>query len=101
MPSLPDFGIIALAGLLGGCGQISMLVATRLAPANRVALAQYSQIVWAVIFGALFFGEVPDAISFAGIGLVLLSGLVTFVREESLHSWSRRIVLMRNRPDEL
>ena len=100
-PRLPDFGLIVLAGLAGGIGQILMIVATKRAPANRVAPGQYSQIVWAVIFGAAFFGEVPDALSFVGMALVVLSGIITLVREDQLHKWPRRIVLMRNRPDEL
>jgi S-adenosylmethionine uptake transporter len=58
------------------------MAATRAAPANRVAPGQYSQIVWAVTIGAIFFGEVPDPIAFVGIVLVVLSGLVTFIREE-------------------
>jgi S-adenosylmethionine uptake transporter len=99
-PAPVDFALIGLAGLAGGLGQIAMIVATRLAPANRVASGQYSQIVWAIVFGAAFFGEIPDALSFAGIALVLASGLITFLREEKLHGWSRRIILMRNRPDE-
>jgi S-adenosylmethionine uptake transporter len=100
MPQAFDFALIGLAGLVGGIGQIAMIVATRLSPANRVASGQYSQIVWAVIFGATFFGEFPDGLSFVGMALVVLSGVITFVREEQLHGWSRRIVLMRNRPDE-
>lgn len=95
-----DFALIGLAGLAGGLGQIAMIVATRLSPANRVASGQYSQIVWAVIFGAAFFNEIPDGLAFVGMALVVLSGVITFVREEKLHGWSRRIVLMRNRPDE-
>jgi S-adenosylmethionine uptake transporter len=101
MPVWKDFAIIALAGAAGGSGQVALLVATRLSPANRVAPAQYSQIVWAVVFGAAFFGEVPDGIAFLGMGLVALSGLFTFFREEKLHGWSRRVILMRNRPDEI
>jgi drug/metabolite transporter (DMT)-like permease len=99
-PALADLGIIALAGLAGGAGQIAIITAARLAPASRVASAQYSQIVWAVIFGAVFFAEFPDRVAFAGMVLVALSGLFTFLREEQLHGWSRRIILMRNRPDE-
>ena len=38
-----------------------LMAATRAAPANRIAPAQYSQIVWAIILGALFFDEFPDA----------------------------------------
>ncbi|MEX0697634.1 MAG: DMT family transporter [Dongiaceae bacterium] len=100
VPQPVDLAIVGIAGIAGGLGQIAMIVATRLSPANLVASAQYSQIVWAVVFGAVFFGEFPDWLSFAGMGLVVVSGLITFVREEKLHGWSRRIVLMRNRPDE-
>ena len=59
--------------------------------------AQYSQIIWAVVFGAAFFGEFPDGIAFVGMAFVAGSGLFTFLREEQLHGWTRRTILMRNR----
>ncbi len=82
VPAPTDFLLIAVAGLCGGTGHMLLMAATRAAPANRIAPAQYSQIVWAVMLGALFFGELPDATAFAGIALVTLAGLFTFVREE-------------------
>jgi S-adenosylmethionine uptake transporter len=93
-----DIMLIIFGGVAGGFGQIAMLTATRLAPPDRVAPAQYSQIIWAVIIGALFFNEFPDGIAAIGMGLVVLSGLFTFFREEQLRGWSRRTFLMRNRP---
>jgi len=93
-----DVILIIFGGIAGGFGQIAMLSATRLAPPDRVAPAQYSQIIWAVILGALFFNEFPDGIAAVGMGLVVLSGLFTFFREEQLRGWSRRTFLMRNRP---
>ena len=89
---------IAAIGVVGGVGQVTILAATRHAPANRVAPAQYSQIVWAVFFGAVFFHEFPDTLSLAGIALIGLSGLFTFLREDKVSGWSRRIILMRNQP---
>ena len=59
-----------------------LMAAVRMAPANRVAPAQYSQIVWAIILGLLFFDEFPDATAIAGIVLVTFAGLFTFAREE-------------------
>lgn len=100
-PQWHDLGLIALAGAVGGAGQVAMLAATRLAPANRVAPTQYSQIMWAVLFGALFFGEIPDGVALVGMALVGFSGLFTFFREEALHGWSRRPIPMRNRADEM
>ncbi len=98
IPTRLDVALIILAGVVGGFGQIFMLAATRLAPANRVTPTQYSQIIWAIILGALFFGEFPDGIAFAGMVLVACSGLFTFLREEQLRGWSRRTMVLRNRP---
>ena len=98
VPTAPDIGLIVLAGLAGGFGQISMLAATRLAPANRITPTQYSQIIWGITVGAVFFGEFPDHIAYAGMVLVVASGLFTFLREEQLRGWSRRTLVMRNRP---
>ena len=82
VPAPTDVLLVATAGLCGGIGHMLLMAATRAAPANRIAPAQYSQIVWALILGALFFGEVPDATAFFGIALVTFAGLFTFVREE-------------------
>jgi S-adenosylmethionine uptake transporter len=93
-----DVMLVIIGGVFGGFGQIFMLTATRLAPPNRVAPAQYIQIVWAILLGAIFFAEYPDPVAFAGMALVALSGLFTFFREEQLRGWSRRTMLMKNRP---
>jgi S-adenosylmethionine uptake transporter len=98
VPTLADVALIIFGGIVGGFGQITMLAATRLAPPNRVAPAQYSQIIWAIVFGAAFFGEYPDGVAFVGMILVVFSGLFTFLREEQLRGWSRRTIVMRNRP---
>ncbi len=98
VPTRLDVGLIILAGVAGGFGQISMLAATRLAPANRITPTQYSQIIWAILVGAFFFGEFPDGIAFVGMVLVVSSGLFTLFREEQLRGWSRRTLFMRNRP---
>jgi S-adenosylmethionine uptake transporter len=82
VPAPADFLLLAISGLCGGAGQLLLMAATRAAPANRIAPAQYSQIIWAIALGALFFSELPDATSFVGIALVTFAGLFTFVREE-------------------
>jgi S-adenosylmethionine uptake transporter len=91
LPRAADLGIVALGGIAGGIAQIVMIYASSHAPPARVAPAQYSQIVWAVLFGAVFFAEFPDPWVFAGMVLVVGSGLFTFLREEQLK---------RARPDE-
>ena len=72
---------LALAGLLQGGGQAGLVLATREAPASVVAPFQYSQMLWAVAFGALLFGDRPDPVLFAGLAIVAASGLYTLWRE--------------------
>ncbi|WP_423067585.1 DMT family transporter [Devosia sp. CN2-171] len=74
-PSLTLIGGLIICGVLGGIGYMLQLKGVALAPASRVAPMQYSQIIWALLYGALFFSEVPDAISLAGLGVIVAAGL--------------------------
>ncbi|MBN9071689.1 MAG: DMT family transporter [Rhizobiales bacterium] len=69
------------AGLCTAGGHRLQLLATRRSPANLIAPTHYSQILWAVVIGAAFFGEYPDWISLVGMAVVAASGLLTLVRE--------------------
>lgn len=77
VPTFHELGLMALAGLLMGCGQAVLVMATRDAPAAVVAPFQYTQMLWAVMFGAFLFGDRPTPLLIAGLGVVVLSGLYT------------------------
>ncbi|MER0237689.1 DMT family transporter [Fulvimarina sp. MAC8] len=94
MPFMP---LLAFGGLCIGLGQTGLVFATRFAPASYVAPVQYSQIVWAAMLGALFFGEFPDTIAYAGMTLIGTSGLFTFIRERKKTRWWQKTPLIRNR----
>lgn len=81
MPSLHGIVTMALAGLLMGCGQAALVMATREGPAVLVAPFQYSQMIWAIMFGALLFGNPPTPMVFLGMALIIGSGLFTLWRE--------------------
>lgn len=77
---MPSWGAVALlvgAGVLGGIGYLLQISAITVAPASRIAPMQYSQIVWALILGALFFAEFPDGVALAGLGVVVVAGIAT------------------------
>jgi S-adenosylmethionine uptake transporter len=82
---VPVTGVhLAMLGYVAACsfGALLLLViAYRLAEAAVVAPMQYSQILWATLFGALFFDEIPDAWTFAGAAIVIASGLYIVLRE--------------------
>ena len=81
LPGWSELGLMALAGLLMGCGHGGLVMATREAPAVVVAPFQYTQMMWGVLFGALLFGDRPEPVLFAGMALVVASGLYTIWRE--------------------
>ena len=58
-----------------------MLRATRFAPASHMATTHYSQMVWAVLLGALIFQEEPDLWTIVGLAVIAGSGLLTMARE--------------------
>jgi drug/metabolite transporter (DMT)-like permease len=81
VPGWWELGVLTLAGLMMGCGQAGLVLATRETPAVVVAPFQYTQMIWSVLFGALLFADRPEPVLFAGMGLVVASGLYTIWRE--------------------
>lgn len=76
MPSLEQFGLLAIIGGMGGTGHILFIAATRRAEASQVAPGQYSQIIWAILLGAVFYHEYPDVIGFVGLAIVTFAGIL-------------------------
>jgi S-adenosylmethionine uptake transporter len=63
-----------ISGVLG-------VYAYRAAPASVLAPLQYLEIVSATIFGWLVFGDLPDALKWLGIAIIIGSGLYIIWRE--------------------
>ena len=80
MPIL-DLGLAAMIGVLAFCGQFMSIMAYKRASAGLIAPMQYSQILWATLFGALFFNEFPDQFTFIGAGIIIASGVYIVWRE--------------------
>jgi len=71
-----QFGILALTALTGAISHTLMILAFSRAPASDLAPFTYSEIVSAVLIGLVMFGTLPDVISWSGIGLITISGIV-------------------------
>lgn len=95
MPSLEQMAVFLGIGLLGGTGGLLLIAAARRSPANLVAPVQYSQLIWAIVFGALFFGEYPDYVAVIGLIIVLAAGLANVLTEKLKIVWKPRIFFWR------
>jgi drug/metabolite transporter (DMT)-like permease len=76
LPSWQEFAVFIIIGGLGGTGNVLFINAMRNAKASEIAPMQYSQIAWALIFGALFFHEYPDLIAYCGLAIVVVFGIM-------------------------
>ena len=76
-----DFGLIAVGGLITGCGHYCMVETFRLAEAGLVAPFRYSSILWAGGLGYIFWGDIPDRWVVAGTVVLIASGLYILHRE--------------------
>ena len=95
VPSLEQMAVFLGIGLLGGTGGLLLISAARRSPANLVAPVQYSQLIWAIVFGALFFGEYPDYVAVVGLIIVLAAGLANVMTEKLKIVWKPRIFFWR------
>lgn len=80
LPHLTMAGMIAVLGLTGG---FLSILAYRAGEAAIVAPMQYSQIIWATIYGWFVFGEVLDRPTVIGAGIIIASGLYIVWRESA------------------
>ncbi|MDB5540481.1 MAG: EamA/RhaT family transporter [Devosia sp.] len=83
MPTLHEFALLLTIGALGGTGNIVFIAATRRSPVSQIAPAQYSQIAWAIVFGAIFFHEFPDTIAWCGLVVVAFGGILNVMSDET------------------
>lgn len=86
VPSESSVPLILAYGLLAAAGQALLLLAAQRASANRIASPQYSQMLWAVWFGAVLFHEPVDRATVLGIAIIMAAGVLTWARERRLRA---------------
>jgi drug/metabolite transporter (DMT)-like permease len=76
MPRPGDLVLIGAMSLSWVAAQAAVLAAYRVGRVADMAPFSYTQIVWAVALGIVFFGELPDTPALLGCAIVILSGMV-------------------------
>lgn len=90
---LADLGALAAMAFLAFIASLCVIAAYKRASAASIAPMQYSQIVWAVLFGALFFGERVDLATILGAAVIIASGVYILHRETRQNVSDNRPVL--------
>lgn len=90
-------GIIALFSFLAG---LLVIKAYRTAPAVIVAPMQYSQILWAALYGTLLFDESINRFTAIGSAIIIASGIYIVLREGTPSvSGNRPVLSTRSRAE--
>ncbi len=77
-----DWPLFAALGVFGCLGHFTLIKAFQSAPATVVAPFSYASIIWAILYGFLFFGDLPDFWTLVGASIIAAGGLYILHREQ-------------------
>lgn len=79
-------------GFWAAASHLCMTIALKFAPASTLAPLHYLEIVSAVALGYLVFGDFPNLLTFAGIAIIVASGLYIIHRERVMLRQARSVL---------
>ncbi|MGB3317121.1 MAG: DMT family transporter [Albidovulum sp.] len=71
-------------GLAATISHMAMTYALKFAPSSTLAPLHYLEIVTATLFGYIFFGDFPNALTLSGVAVIVASGLYVIHRERQV-----------------
>jgi drug/metabolite transporter (DMT)-like permease len=83
-PTVAQWGLLAGIGLCMAVAQTFFVNAMARADASFVAPFSYATLIFAAAYDALFYGVLPDAITYAGAAIILTGALWLALREARL-----------------
>jgi drug/metabolite transporter (DMT)-like permease len=75
---------LALIGLTGTCGHLTMVKALKLADATAVMSVDFSRLIWTTAMGSLIFADRVDLLAWVGGSIIFISGLYILYRESQV-----------------
>ncbi len=79
-----DWSLLLSIGMLGTAAHLLMTWSLRYAPSATLAPMQYLEIPFATVLGFLIFGDLPNPLATAGIGITVAAGLYIILRERAI-----------------
>lgn len=84
VPHGEQLAVLGLCVVIGMAGYLTIVAATRGGDIAVISSFRYSRMLFALLIGALAFGERPGAATLVGVAIVIASGLYTLIRESRL-----------------
>lgn len=83
-PTLPDLLLLGAMGVLGTITQACYIKGMAEGDAAVMAPVDYTRLVFAILFGYVWFHDVPNLLTMIGAGIIIVSTLYITVRESRL-----------------
>jgi drug/metabolite transporter (DMT)-like permease len=80
-PDAYGWSLLVAVAVLGSLAHYALIKALEFWEAGALQPFSYTLLVWAAVIGYLLFGHIPDAWTFAGAFVIILSGLYAWHRE--------------------
>ena len=77
-PIFTQLGLLLATGVFASVGQFGITYAYKFAKATEVSIYNYSAIVFGIILGFIFFGEIPDTLSLLGGAIIIAVAFYIF-----------------------
>ena len=74
-PTLLEWAALLTVGIFGCVGQYFLILALRYAPMSLLAPFEYSALVWASLYGYIFWGDVLGPIAIVGVAVIIAACL--------------------------
>jgi len=81
LPNLRDLFLLSMVGILGGLANLWLTQSYKFSEVTLVTPLKYLALVFGIIFGYIFWGEVPTIKTLIGSSLVIISSIIIFRRE--------------------
>ncbi|MEH7829119.1 DMT family transporter [Gemmobacter denitrificans] len=74
-PAFADFALMSLCGVIAAVGLTLLTHAYRIAQSSVVAPFEFTFAFWGILWGWLFWGDLPDALGWLGIAVIIGAGI--------------------------
>ena len=70
-----SYFLLPLIGLMMSLAHYCLIVALARAPANKIQPFHFTLIFWAIIYGFIFYNDIPDLPTLIGAGMIVVAGV--------------------------
>ena len=83
--TLISFFILPLIGLMMTLAHYSLIIALARAPASKIQPFHFTLIFWAILFGYIFYNDVPDFPTLVGGFIIVLTGIFVIKNQSKIN----------------